>query len=132
VARPAPTLLTTSDHQHAKLCPSCRRIMLRYRVGHGVDLAIDVCGGCSGFWFDRDEWIALKARGLHDDLHLVATEPWQAEVRRDEARRHLDALYRKRWGADYDEVVRVRRWLRAHPQRESILAFLDDPDPYEP
>ena len=118
-----------ADVQHARLCPSCRRIMLRYHVGHGVDFAIDICGSC-GMWFDRDEWLALRARSLHDDLHLVATEPWQAETRRDEARAHLETLYRKRYGPDYDEVVRVWRGLEAHPQRESIVAFLDDPDPF--
>ena len=89
-----------------------------------------MCGSCSGIWFDRNEWLALKARGLHDHLHQVATEPWQAEVRREETRAHLEALYRKRYGADYDEVVRVRRWLRTHPERQSILAFLTDPDPF--
>jgi Zn-finger nucleic acid-binding protein len=118
-----------ADVQHARLCPCCRHIMLRYRVGHGVDFSIDVCGSC-GIWFDRDEWLALKERSLHDDVHLVATEPWQAETRRDEARAHLEALYRRRYGADYDEVLRVRRWLEGHPQAESIVAFLDDPDPF--
>jgi Zn-finger nucleic acid-binding protein len=122
--------VVVSDVQHAKLCPSCARIMLRYRVGHGAAISLDVCGSCSGIWFDRNEWLALKARGLHDDLHRVATEPWQAEVRREETRTRLEALYRKRCGADYDEVVRVRRWLRAHPERQSILAFLADPDPF--
>jgi Zn-finger nucleic acid-binding protein len=118
-----------ADIQHARLCPSCRRIMLRYRVGHGVQFAIDICGSC-GVWFDRDEWRVLKERSLHDDIHLVATEPWQAEARRDDARTHLEALYRRRYGPDFDEVLRVGRWLSTHPQRESILAFLDDPDPF--
>jgi Zn-finger nucleic acid-binding protein len=117
-----------ADDQHARLCPICQRIMLRYRVGHGVDFSIDLCG--CGIWFDRDEWRTLKDRGLHDDLHLIATEPWQADVRRDETRRHLEALYRKRFGAEYDDIVRLRGWLGEHPHRESILAFLDDPDPF--
>jgi Zn-finger nucleic acid-binding protein len=125
-----PNAIVVSDVQHAKLCPSCARIMLRYRVGHGAAVSLDVCGSCSGIWFDRNEWLVLKAHGLHDHLHQVATEPWQAEVRREETRAHLEALYRKRYGADYDEVVRVRRWLGAHPERQSILAFLTDPDPF--
>jgi Zn-finger nucleic acid-binding protein len=123
--------VTIADVQHAKLCPGCRRIMLRYRVGHGAAVSIDICGGCSGVWFDRNEWRALQSRGLHDDLHLVATEPWQAEVRREEARTHLEALYRKRFGAEYDEIERVHRWLDVHPQRDALLAFLCDPDPLE-
>lgn len=123
--------MTIAEDQQAMLCPSCRRIMLRYRVGHGVAVALDICGGCSGVWFDRNEWLALKARGLHDDLHLVATEAWQAEVHREEARTHLDALYRRRYGAEYEEILRVRRWLVGHPHRDAILAFLSDPDPFE-
>ena len=122
-------VVTMAADQHARLCPGCSRIMLRYQVGHGLDLVLDVCGACNGFWFDRNEWAALKARGLHDDLHRIATEPWQAEVRLAEAREHLEMLHRKRFGGDYPEVLRVRRWLQNHPQRQIILAFLTDPDP---
>lgn len=129
IERPDGAPVVVADVQHARLCPSCRRIMLRHQVGHGVDVAIDICGWC-GVWFDRNEWRALAGRNLHDDLHLVATEPWQAEVRREEARARLEALYRTRYGADYDEVLRVHRWLAAHPLRDSILAFLRDPDPF--
>jgi Zn-finger nucleic acid-binding protein len=127
----APAPVTIADVQHAKLCPGCRRIMLRYRVGHSAAVSIDICGGCSGIWCDRNEWRALQSRGLHDDLHLVATEPWQAEVRREETRTHLERLYRKRFGPEYDEIERVRRWLDAHPQRNALLAFLVDPDPLQ-
>jgi Zn-finger nucleic acid-binding protein len=120
--------LTIADVQHARLCPVCQRIMLRYRVGHGVDFSIDLCG--CGIWFDRNEWLTLKDRGLHDDLHLIATEPWQADVRREETRQHLESLYKRRYGPEYEDIVRLRRWLGDHPQRASILAFLDDPDPF--
>ena len=132
VTEPAAAPLALADVQHARLCPSCGRVMLRYRVGHGVDFFLDTCGTCNGIWFDRDEWTALKARNLHDDLHLIFTEPWQAENHRAAARAHLDALYRKRFGAAYDEAVRVRGWLEAHPERAAILAFLADPEPFEP
>ena len=132
MTEPAAAPLALADVQHARLCPSCGRVMLRYRVGHGVDFFLDTCGTCNGIWFDRDEWAALKARSLHDDLHVIFTEPWQAENQREAARAHLDALYRKRFGAAYDEAVRVRAWLEAHPERAAILAFLTDPEPFEP
>jgi Zn-finger nucleic acid-binding protein len=132
VAEPPAAPLALADVQHARLCPSCGRVMLRYRVGHGVDFFLDTCGMCNGIWLDRDEWAALKARNLHDDLHLIFTEPWQAEVHRAAARAHLEPLYRKRFGAAFDEAVRVRAWLEAHPERAAILAFLADPEPFEP
>jgi Zn-finger nucleic acid-binding protein len=132
VTEPTAAPVAIADAQHARLCPSCGRIMLRYRVGHGVEFFLDTCGMCNGIWFDQNEWPALKGRSLHDDLHLIFTEPWQAEIHRAEARKHLEALYRKRFGAEYDEVVRVRAWLKDHPQRASILAFLTDPEPFEP
>jgi Zn-finger nucleic acid-binding protein len=132
VAEPPAAPLGLADVQDARLCPSCGRIMLRYRVGHGVDFFLDTCGTCNGIWFDRDEWAALKARNLHDDLHLIFTEPWQAGIHRDAARARLETLYRKRFGDAYDEVLRVRGWLRTHPERAAILAFLADTEPFEP
>ena len=82
---------------------------------------------------EDDFAIALgrEARLVREALPSDSTL-WQAEIHREEARKHLEALYRKRFGAEYDEVVRVRAWLKDHPQRASILAFLVDPEPFEP
>ena len=44
--------LEVADHQKAKLCPECRRIMLRYKVGHGLAFTLDQCSSCNGIWFD--------------------------------------------------------------------------------
>ncbi len=129
VARAPGEAVKVADVQHARLCPNCSRIMLRYQVGHGVEMVLDICGSCQGIWLDRNEWQTLKARGLHDDLHLVSSEPWQAEVRREETREHLDALYRKRFGTEYQRIQRLRTWLGEHPQREAIFAYLLDRDP---
>jgi len=78
------------------------------------------------------EWDVLKGRNLHDEAHLVFTAPWQDAVRREESRVRLDALYRQRFGADYDEIKRIREWLRHHPDRDHVVAFLTDPEPYRP
>jgi Zn-finger nucleic acid-binding protein len=122
--------LSVSDRQEVKLCPECRRLMLRYRVGHGVEFSLDQCAGCNGIWLDRDEWAALKGRNLHDEIHLVFTAPWQSEVRREETRRRLDEIYARRFGEDYEEIKRVKAWLDAHPDRSTVLAFFNDRDPY--
>lgn len=118
------------DSKQVKVCPECRRLMLRYQVGHGTGIGLDQCSACNGIWFDRGEWDLLKSRNLHDEVHMVFTAPWQTAVRRDESRERLDGIYRQRFGDDYDEVKRIRAWIDGHPEREKIVAFLTDPDPY--
>ena len=122
--------INVSDHQQAKLCPECRRIMLRYKIGHGLGFSVDQCAGCNGVWLDSKEWDALKSRNLHDDINLIFTEPWQSAARKEEAHQHLDAIYAKQFKQDYDELKRIKRWLDNHPERERIIAFLNDADPY--
>src|SRR5262245_23258901 len=122
--------IVIADTQQAKLCPECSRIMLRYAVGHGTDFAIDHCSACNGVWFDRGEWEALERRNLHDEVNAILTVPWQTAAHREERRRHLEEIYERRFGEDYEEMKRIRRWLDTHPKRDSILAFLSDTDPY--
>jgi Zn-finger nucleic acid-binding protein len=125
------TTINVSDQQHAKLCPECRRIMLRYKVGHGLGFYVEQCSACNGVWLDTNEWEALKSRNLHDDINLIFTAPWQSEARKEEAREHLDAIYAKQFKQDYEEIRRIRRWLDGHPDRERIINFLNDADPYQ-
>ena|SRR5215510_10387384 len=122
--------ITPADSSLVKICPECRRLMLRYMVGHGTGIALDQCAACNGMWFDRGEWDLLKGRNLHDEVHLVFTAPWQSAVRKEESRSRLDDVYRHRFGADYDEVKRVREWIHGHRECEQIIAFLTDPEPY--
>jgi Zn-finger nucleic acid-binding protein len=119
-----------SDTQLAKVCPECSCLMLRYRVGRGTTFAIDHCGACSGVWLDRGEWDSLKGRNLHDEINAILTIPWQTQARREERRRNLDKIYAKQFGDSYGEVQRVRAWLDAQPNRDRVLAFLMDRDPY--
>ena len=122
--------IRADDNPQIKICPECSRLMLRYTVGHGTGIGLDQCGTCNGIWFDRGEWDVLKARNLHDEINLVFTAPWQSAVRKEEARVRLEALYRRRFGDDYYEIKRMRDWIYSHPERDQILAFLTDLDPY--
>jgi Zn-finger nucleic acid-binding protein len=122
--------IAATDVQHAKICPECRRLMLRYQIGHGLDFALDQCGSCNGVWFDKNEWEALKQRNLHDEVHLIFTAPWQTQVRKDERRRHLETIYARQFQGDYAEIKRIKEWVDAHPEKSRILAFFNDPDPY--
>lgn len=123
--------LALADNQDAKLCPECRRILLRYRVGHGVDFTLDQCSACNGVWLDRNEWEALKGRNLHDEIHLIFTVPRQSQARQEESRKRLAGIYGKHFGGDYAEVRRIREWIDAHPEKQRILAYLSDPNPYK-
>ena len=124
--------LEITDAQEAKLCPECGRILVRYSVGHGTDCTLDHCGTCNGVWFDTNEWEALKARNLHDAVHLIFTKPWQSEVRKQERSKHLEKIYERHFGQDYPEIKRIRKWLEQHPERDRIVAFFNDPDPFSP
>jgi Zn-finger nucleic acid-binding protein len=122
--------LAIAERQDAKLCPECRRILVRYAVGHGTNLTLDHCGSCNGVWLDTNEWEALKGRNLHDEIHLIFTRDWQTQVRKEERKKHLDAIYARHFGTDYEEIKRVRQWLDQHPERGRIVAFLTDSDPF--
>jgi len=67
----------------ARRCPDCGHLLTRHGVGHGVHFALDRCGNCNGIWMDRSEWEALRARGLHDNLHQMFGPGWQYSARSD-------------------------------------------------
>ena len=113
-------------------CPECRFRMVKYLVGHGFNFTLDQCHGCKGIWLDRNEWQALKERNLHDDMHAMFTEFWQAEAQREIRGRRLAKIYADRFGeTDYGEIKRMRIWLNAKRNREEFLAYLTDKDPYD-
>ena len=113
-------------------CPECRFRMVKYLVGHGLTFTIDHCHGCKGIWLDGNEWEALKKRNLHDDLNLMFTSFWQKEAQREARKKKMEEIYIDRFGADdYTEIKRIRYWLDTKTNREELLAFLIDKDPYE-
>lgn len=108
-----------------RACPSCARLMQRYRAGHELDFWIDRCAPCQLVWFDRDEWTALADLGLAGRLRDVLTDAWQRQLRDEEIDRQREASLRARYGdACLDELTRVRDWLNTQPQREELLALL--------
>lgn len=126
---PAPA----GDPAQAKRCPGCGHIALSYPVSRALPFRIDQCGNCNSFWLDRGEWAALRQQRLHRLLHRITDGPWQRQLRAEERRAALEAIYTARFGADdYAELQRIRAWLDAHPQRSTLLAFLTSPDPFDP
>lgn len=120
------------DTQELKLCPSCSRILTRFRVVPDVEFHVERCKHCSGVWFDRDEWELLVARNLHDKVNQFFTQPWQSKIREEETKQRLEKLYLAKFGAeDYARVRETWEWLESNPQQAMLLAFLQAEDPYK-
>jgi len=112
-------------------CPECRFRMVKYLAGRGLPFTVDHCHGCKGIWLDRNEWEALKKRNLHDDLNTMFTSFWQKGAQRELRKKNMEQIYLERFGTkDYEEIKRIRLWLEPKMNREELLAYLTDRDPY--
>ncbi len=112
-------------------CPECRFRMVKYLAGRGLSFTVDHCHGCKGIWLDGNEWEALRKRNLHDDLNLMFTSFWQTEATRIERKKKMEQIYVSRFGLDdYAEIKRIRFWLEGKTNREELLAYLIDKDPF--
>lgn len=113
-------------------CPECRFRLVKYLVGHGLSFTLDHCEGCKGIWLDRNEWEALKARNLHDDLNAMLTAFWQDEAEKEGRKKRMEQIFIGRFGAeDYAEIERVRAWLATRPNKHELVAYLTDKDPFD-
>lgn len=122
----------TDYSKGAKICPECSRILVKYKVGHGINFCIDNCGVCNGVWLDRNEWEILKDRNLHDEIHRVFTTSWQRGVREENTREQLEKLYSRNFGAaDYAKLREFKAWLNSHAQKKRMIAYLNEADPYK-
>lgn len=125
----APPCPPVAESGRGKLCPECRHVLLPYKVGHSLAFSLDRCGTCGGVWLDANEWEALRARNLHDDIHFIFSASWQRRVFEEEQARHREERLRRWFGEeDYAEARRIRDWLCAHPRREELLAFFAHPE----
>jgi len=125
--------LPVEESAQAKLCPECGRILRRYKIWPNVEFYLDRCGHCMSVWFDKDEWVALRTRGAHDEVHLFFMDIWQDKLRAEESRQRMEKMYRERFGEeDYAKLRDIRAWLEQHPQHGALVAYLTDRDPYRP
>ena len=118
--------------EELKLCPESGHIMARYKILPDTEFYLDRCGHCNGIWFDKNEWDALVERNLHDNVNEFFTRPWQDELHAMETHNHLEKLYLDKLGAeDYERIQHIREWLKDHPKRGMLTAFLQAEDPYK-
>ncbi len=120
--------VTADDSKRRSLiCPESGRLLIRYKVGHGLNFYIDRSPMTGGIWLDQGEWEALKSRGLHVELNHIFTASYQRQVRAAESEQALDQAFRTRIGAeDFARASDFKAWLATHPERRSIFCFLLD------
>ena len=130
-AAPAsPLNLPVKETETPKFCPDCGRFLRRHKVGHGVSFSIDRCGTCGGFWLDANEWEMLRSRGMHDRLHFVASDAWQAEIARQDREKGHEQIVKEKLGAeDLEKIKAIKAWMDGHPRRVELYAFLLDKKP---
>ena len=115
------------DHKGATLCPDCGKILLKYKVGHGLDFYVDHCSACGGIWLDENEWEALEAQNLHDEIHRIFSTAWQKEIRDENLAQTMENVFRNRFGDEtYKKIKDIRKWIEGHPRKDELLAFLSD------
>jgi Zn-finger nucleic acid-binding protein len=120
-------MLPDDSGRRALICPESGRLLLRYRVGHGLQFHIDRSPATGGVWLDKGEWEALKSKGLHSSLHLIFTASYQRHVRSSEYDESLKETFRDRIGAqDFAKVAEFGSWLTSHPKRRDICCYLMD------
>ena len=117
--------LPSAEHGGAKFCPECRRYLGRYRVGHELGFSLDRCEHCGGVWFDGNEWESLKSRNLHDDVHFIFSQAWQAGVQRDLREQERRKIWIEVLGEkDYEEIAKIKNWIERHPLKPELYSFL--------
>ncbi len=117
--------LAVTESGDAKLCPTCGRLLIRYKVGHGTTFHVERCGQCAGMWFHANAWEILRSRNLHRHIHLVSSDGWRAAVETDERQAAFEQIMLQKLGpADLDEIRRIKAWIDRHPRRNELHAFL--------
>lgn len=125
--------LPVEDSKPGKLCPQCGAFLIRFNVGHDVPFAIDHCGHCGGIWLDKNEWEILKSRNLHDEIHLVFSQSWQAQVKQQAQKQQYaevvtkildDKLLNTVSQDDLSKIKDFKTWLDANPNKNDLYAYL--------
>ncbi|MDR1351053.1 MAG: zf-TFIIB domain-containing protein [Zoogloeaceae bacterium] len=111
----------------AHVCPQCGCFMQRYRTGDAASFWLDYCPACHLFWLDAGEWALLEQSGLALYLDTLLTERWQHSIQSRKTLSWRDELLQKRFGEEtLNEIRRIQSWLRPHPKKRDILAFLGE------
>lgn len=120
-----------AESNKAAICPDCGHFLRKYKIGAKVDFHLDRCNNCNGVWLDKNEWEALAAADLHDEINQFFTKSWQQSILDKTTSSKFDKMYLERFGeGDYQKIKEIRGWLQEHPNRNNLIAFLLDKDPF--
>lgn len=125
--------LPVIDSKSAKLCPSCQRILTKYKAHSELGFYLEHCNTCRSMWFDRNEWENMKQKNLEHQVHLIATKKWQKDINLAATKAHFETKYIEQFGEEnYQKLCEIRSLLKDHPAGKNMLSFLSDDDPYVP
>ncbi len=114
----------SAERAGAKFCAHCKSYLVKYDVASDAPFTIDRCGKCGGIWLDGNEWDQLKSRALHTDMHRIFSTDWQSQLRAEEHGKALEQIWREQFGADFDELMRIKTWIDSHAKAPEMYAFL--------
>ncbi len=110
----------------ALICPESNCLLVRYKVG-GLGIFIDRSPISGGIWLDAGEWSLLKENSIHASLHEIFTSSYQKRVLKEEAREALMHKFYTDLGEEIaEELVNLSEWLKGHPKRRRIIAWLHE------
>jgi len=119
------------ESNKAAVCPDCGRFLRKFKIGAKVDFHLDRCHNCNGIWLDKNEWESLKVADLHDEINQFFTKSWQQDIQEKETASKFDTMFLEKFGeSDYQKIKEVREWLQENPNRNNLIAFLLDKDPF--
>ena len=105
--------------------------MLKFKFSSGLNHGLDVCIHCEDVWLDRGEWEYLKVRQIHGELPSIFTDPWQRRLRVERTEQALETEWLRKLGEkEFAEAERVHKWLRDHPKRDALVAFVTNKNSY--
>lgn len=116
--------IRVDDTDRVLISPRSGRIMSKFRVGSDLGFQIDFDRATGGFWLDKDEYQALRAREMHDELHLICDEDYQKKLRqleRTEAK--LSRIAALVGNEEKDRLETFAQWVSTHPNKDLILAY---------
>ena len=117
--------LADDSNRRALICPESGRLLIRYRVGHGLQFHIDLSPVTGGVWLDKGEWEALKSKGLHSQMNLIFTASYQRQLRTAVYSESLEQAFRARIGErDFEKVSQFKNWVAGHPKSRDICCYL--------
>lgn len=126
-------LLPAIPERKALLCADCGTILKRYKIWPNIEFFLDRCGNCNGIWLDKGEWEVIASKGdLIKNLNFFFTDEWQKKLKKEELKIRREKMYQERFGTDdYKKAKEIHQWIHSNPNKNQLLAYLMDSNPYE-